>query len=117
MSETEESKQDRIAQRVRDWDANAIAEVIEYRGESTLVVPKSHLRRVCEFLRDYPALRFSFLSDVQRSGPLSCRAAFRAELSPAVHFQSGDAAFAPTGARGRSGSPLRDTDLAHGQLA
>src|ERR1700683_1143030 len=64
MGETEESKQDRISQRVRDWDANAIAEVIEYRGESTLVVPKSHLRRVCEFLRDSPALRFNFLSDV-----------------------------------------------------
>jgi NADH-quinone oxidoreductase subunit C len=64
MGETEESKQDRIAQRVRDWDADAVAEVIEYRGESTLVVPKSHLRRVCEFLRDSPALRFNFLSDV-----------------------------------------------------
>ena len=64
MDETEESKQDRIAQRVRDWDANAIAEVIEYRGESTLVIPKSHLRRVCEFLRDNPDLLFNFLSDV-----------------------------------------------------
>ena len=37
--------------------------MIEYRGESTLVVPQAHLRRVCEFLRT-PGLRFSFLSDV-----------------------------------------------------
>jgi NADH-quinone oxidoreductase subunit C len=64
MAEPEELKQDPIAQRVRAWDPQAIAEVIEFRGERTLVVPKSHLRRVCEFLRDVPELGFNFLSDV-----------------------------------------------------
>jgi NADH-quinone oxidoreductase subunit C len=64
MAEPEELKQDLIAQRVRAWDPQAIAEVIEFRGERTLVVPKSHLRRVCEFLRDVPELGFNFLSDV-----------------------------------------------------
>jgi NADH-quinone oxidoreductase subunit C len=64
MAEPEELKQDPIAQRIRAWDPQAIAEVIEFRGERTLVVPKSHLRRVCEFLRDVPELGFNFLSDV-----------------------------------------------------
>ena len=64
MAEPEELKQDPIAQRVRAWDPQAIAEVIEFRGERTLVVPKSHLRRVCEFLRDVPELGCNFLSDV-----------------------------------------------------
>jgi NADH-quinone oxidoreductase subunit C len=64
MAEPEELKQDPIAQRVRAWDPHAIAEVIEFRGERTLVVPKSHLRRVCEFLREVPELGFNFLSDV-----------------------------------------------------
>lgn len=64
MAEPEELKQDPIAQRVRAWDPQAVAEVIEFRGERTLVVPKSHLRRVCEFLRDVPELGFNFLSDV-----------------------------------------------------
>ena len=51
-------------QRLRDWDAQAVAEVIEFRGETTAVVPREHLRRACEFLAGDPGLQFTFLSDI-----------------------------------------------------
>jgi NADH-quinone oxidoreductase subunit C len=42
----------------------AIAEVIESRDETTIVVPASDLLRISEFLATDPALLFSFLSDI-----------------------------------------------------
>ena len=53
-----------LAQRLRAWDAAAVSEFIEFRGELTLVVPRERLRNVCGFLRDEPGLEFDFLSDV-----------------------------------------------------
>jgi NADH-quinone oxidoreductase subunit C len=53
-----------IAERVRAWDASAVHEVIDFRGEITLVVPREALHRVCSFLRNEPGLEFNFLSDV-----------------------------------------------------
>jgi NADH-quinone oxidoreductase subunit C len=64
MAEPEELQPDPITQRLRAWDAQAVAEVLEFRGERTLVVPRSHLRRVGEFLHGEPDLAFNFLSDV-----------------------------------------------------
>jgi NADH-quinone oxidoreductase subunit C len=53
-----------VVQKLREWDAQAVAEVIEFRGETTVVVPRGHLRRAAEFLAAEPSLRFSFLSDI-----------------------------------------------------
>jgi len=53
-----------IAERLRAWDASAVHEVIDFRGEVTLVVPREQLRRVCSYLRSEPGLEFNFLSDV-----------------------------------------------------
>jgi len=53
-----------IVQKLKDWDAQAVGEVIEFRGETTVVVAREHLRRAAEFLVSDPALRFSFLSDI-----------------------------------------------------
>jgi NADH-quinone oxidoreductase subunit C len=50
--------------KLREWDAQAIAEVIDFRGETTVVVPMEHLRRASEYLATEPSLRFSFLSDI-----------------------------------------------------
>src|SRR5271155_65148 len=50
--------------KLREWDAQAVAEVIEFRGETTVLVPREHLRRAGEFLASEPSLRFSFLSDI-----------------------------------------------------
>jgi NADH-quinone oxidoreductase subunit C len=50
--------------KLRQWDTNAVAEVIEFRGETTIVVPREHIRRASEFLLAEPSLQFTFLSDI-----------------------------------------------------
>jgi NADH-quinone oxidoreductase subunit C len=48
---------------LRAWSANAIEEVIEFRGETTLVVPRKVLRMVAARCREDNALQFNLLSD------------------------------------------------------
>jgi NADH-quinone oxidoreductase subunit C len=64
MPEPEDLQKDPIAQRLRDWDPQAVTEVLEFRGERTLLVPRSHLRRAAELLAGNPELGFNFLSDI-----------------------------------------------------
>ena len=52
------------AQKLREYDPQAIEEAREFRGEVTLFIRPDRLRSVCEFLRDAPALKFKYLSDV-----------------------------------------------------
>ncbi|MEW5985690.1 MAG: NADH-quinone oxidoreductase subunit C [Chloroflexota bacterium] len=42
----------------------AIQEVVDFRGERTLVLQKKHLVKVCRFLRDDEALRYNLLEDI-----------------------------------------------------
>ncbi len=51
-------------QKLREWNASAAAQVIEFRGETTVVVPRQHLLGAAELLAGEPSLRFSFLSDL-----------------------------------------------------
>jgi len=53
-----------VVQKLRDWDPQAVAEVIEFRGETTVVVPAQQLLRAAEYLATEPSLRFTFLSDL-----------------------------------------------------
>jgi NADH-quinone oxidoreductase subunit C len=53
-----------IVQKLRDHDPEAIAEVLEFRGELTLVLTSQHLLRTAEFLRAGSGLEFDFLSDI-----------------------------------------------------
>jgi len=57
-------EKDSFIRKLKDWDAQAVAEVIDFRGETTVVVPREHLRRAAEFLNSDPGLRFTFLSDI-----------------------------------------------------
>jgi NADH-quinone oxidoreductase subunit C len=50
--------------KLQDWDAQAIAEVIQARAETTIVIPRDHLFRAAQYLATEPSLRFSFLSDI-----------------------------------------------------
>jgi NADH-quinone oxidoreductase subunit C len=50
--------------KLREWDTQAVAQVIEFRGETTVVVPIERLVRTAEYLATEPSLRFSFLSDI-----------------------------------------------------
>ena len=54
MAQAEELQQDPIAQRLRALDPQSVAEVIQFRGERTLVVPRAHLHLVARTLRDDP---------------------------------------------------------------
>ncbi len=51
------------AEQLRAWDANAVAEAIEYRGETTIVVPRELLRATAARCRDDQALQFNLLTD------------------------------------------------------
>jgi NADH-quinone oxidoreductase subunit C len=48
---------------LRAWSANAIEEVIEFRGETTVVVARKNLRSLAERCRDDQALQFNLLTD------------------------------------------------------
>jgi len=64
MAEPEELKKDPVTERLRAWAAQAVADVLDFRGERTIVVPRSHLLRAVEFLRGETDLTFNFLSDI-----------------------------------------------------
>lgn len=62
---TENSNQDSsvVVERLRSWSANAISEVIEFRGETTIVVARKVLRAVAERCREDYDLLFNLLTD------------------------------------------------------
>ena len=53
-----------IVQNLRAWDDRAVAEVSQFRGELTIVLPPEHLRRAGEYLQAEPGLQFDLLSDI-----------------------------------------------------
>jgi NADH-quinone oxidoreductase subunit C len=52
-----------VVERLRAWNPLAVSQVVEYRGETTIVVPKELLRATAQQCRDNPALNFNLLSD------------------------------------------------------
>jgi len=52
-----------VVAKLRSWSANAIEEVVEYRGDTTIVVPRKVLRSVAEQCRDIEELKFNLLTD------------------------------------------------------
>jgi NADH-quinone oxidoreductase subunit C len=60
-----ENQNDPVAVRkLRERDPQAIADVISFRGETTIVVPRDRLVRTAEFLNSDPEMAFDFLSDI-----------------------------------------------------
>jgi NADH-quinone oxidoreductase subunit C len=43
---------------------DAIEEVVDFRGERTLVIAKEHLQAICQLLRDNDALQCNLLEDI-----------------------------------------------------
>ena len=52
-----------VVERLRGWSPNAISEVIEFRGETTIVVPRNVIRDVAARCREDKDLQFNLLSD------------------------------------------------------
>lgn len=64
MTEVPEPEQSPIVQKLIAWDPTIVVQTSEFRGETTVVVPREHLRRVAEYLRSEPGLEFDLLSDI-----------------------------------------------------
>ena len=62
--ESKEADKTLVVHQLKAWDAQAVTEVIEFRGETTVVVPREHLLRAAAYLASEPSLHFSFLSDI-----------------------------------------------------
>ena len=63
MSELANSNAQVVADRLRAWNSEAVSQVLEYRGQSTIVVPHKLLRGVALRLKDDPELNFNLLID------------------------------------------------------
>jgi len=61
VAESSSQNADFVAERLRKWNANAVSEIIEFHGETTVVVPRELLRATAEYCR--ANLQFNFLSD------------------------------------------------------
>ncbi len=64
MTETQDLEQNPVVHKLREWDAQAVAEASVFRGELTVVVPRGRLRHAAEFLQGDPELQFTLLSDI-----------------------------------------------------
>ena len=64
MGDIQSPDDNAIVRRVKEWNAAAIAEAAEFRGELTLVAPLEHLRRTADFLRSDAEMQFVLLCDV-----------------------------------------------------
>ena len=62
---TESSSQNAnvVAECLRSWNPKAVMEVIEFRGETTIVVPRELLRATAERCREDAKLQYNFLTD------------------------------------------------------
>ena len=63
MTEHVDQNTNVVAANLRAWNPNAIEEVIEFRGETALVLHRKILRSVAERCRDSADLQFNLLSD------------------------------------------------------
>lgn len=64
MSELAYANARAVVDRLRAWNPDAISQIIEYRGESTIVVPHKLLRGAAKQCKEDPQLQFNQLSDV-----------------------------------------------------
>jgi len=52
-----------VVEQLRAWNPQAVSRVLQYRGDTTIVVPKELLRPTAQQCKDNPALQFNLLSD------------------------------------------------------
>jgi NADH-quinone oxidoreductase subunit C len=52
-----------VIEQLRAWNPQAVSQVVEYRGETTIVVPREMLRATAQQCKENPALNFNLLSD------------------------------------------------------
>ena len=52
-----------VVEQLRSWNAKAVTQVVEHRGQTTIVVPRELLRAAAQQCRDNAELSFNLLSD------------------------------------------------------
>jgi NADH-quinone oxidoreductase subunit C len=52
-----------VVENLRAWNGKAVAEVLEFRGDATVVVPRELLRETAARCLAHPELQFNLLSD------------------------------------------------------
>ena len=58
-------ERDQIAvDKINEAVPGAIEEIVDYRGERTLIIAQEHIEQVCQLLRNDEVLDFNFLSDL-----------------------------------------------------
>ena len=63
MTDSPSQKANVVAESLRSWNAKSVTEVIEFRGETTIVVPRELLRATAEHCRGDAKLQYNFLTD------------------------------------------------------
>jgi NADH-quinone oxidoreductase subunit C len=64
VTERPDLEQNHIIAKIRGWRPEAVAGLISFRGEITVVVYREHLRPLAEFMIADADLAFTYLSDV-----------------------------------------------------
>ncbi len=63
MTQLENSNANVVVEQLQAWNSAAVAQVIQFRGETTIVLPKDLLRATAQQCKENPALQFNLLSD------------------------------------------------------
>lgn len=63
MTEPSSQSANVVTECLRSWNPQAVAEVIEFRGETTIVVPRELLRATAEQCRGDAKLQYNLLTD------------------------------------------------------
>jgi NADH-quinone oxidoreductase subunit C len=58
------SQDNLVVEKIKAQFPDTIKEVVDFRGERTIFVPKDSVKVVCQFLRDDEDLQYNFLSDI-----------------------------------------------------
>ena len=62
MTESSSQSANVVAEHLRSWNSKAVAEVIEFRGDTTIVIPREFLRAAAERCRQDAKLQYDLLS-------------------------------------------------------
>lgn len=57
-------KHEFVTEKVASAFPDAVEEVVDFRGERTLIVVADQVKGICEFLRDDPELQYNLLEDI-----------------------------------------------------
>jgi NADH-quinone oxidoreductase subunit C len=63
VSQLADANANLVVECLRRWNADAVSNIVEYRGETTIVVPHKLLLATARQCKEDPALNFNMLSD------------------------------------------------------